>query len=89
MALRPGDKGETDCVLSPPSFRSLPGSPRRKRHYCGTGGTIAPQGEIIVLKPDDVAPDFTLHTVDGQPVSLSDTLQGGRNALLVFLRHLG
>jgi len=30
-----------------------------------------------------------LSTVDGQPISLADTIQGGRNALLVFMRHLG
>ena len=42
-----------------------------------------------MLKPGDVAPDFTLRTVDGQFVSLSETLRDGRNALLVFLRHLG
>jgi len=33
------------------------------------------------------APDFTLHTADDQPVSL--TAYRGRPALLVFLRHLG
>ncbi len=37
----------------------------------------------------NVAPDFTLHTADGQPVSLSETLHNGRNVLLIFLRHLG
>ncbi len=42
-----------------------------------------------MLKPGDVAPDFTLRTVDGQSVSLGDVLRDGRNALLVFLRHLG
>ncbi len=42
-----------------------------------------------MLKPGDIAPDFTLPTANGQPVSLSDTLRGGRNVLLVFLRHLG
>jgi peroxiredoxin len=42
-----------------------------------------------MLREGSLAPDFTLHTVDGQPVSLSDALQGGRNVLLVFLRHLG
>ena len=43
----------------------------------------------MALKPGDIAPDFTLHTVDGQPVSLSDALRGGHNVLLVLLRHLG
>ena len=42
-----------------------------------------------MLKPGDVAPNFTLSTVDGQPISLTDAIQGGRNVLLVFLRHLG
>ncbi len=42
-----------------------------------------------MLSPGDIAPDFTLHTADGQSVSLSGTLRGGRNVLLVFLRHLG
>lgn len=43
----------------------------------------------MALKPGDIALDFTLHTVDGQPVSLSDALRGGHNVLLVLLRHLG
>lgn len=42
-----------------------------------------------MLREGSIAPDFTLNTVDGQPVSLNDTLRSGRNALLVFLRHLG
>ena len=42
-----------------------------------------------MLKAGDRAPDFTLTGVDGRPVSLGDTLRGGRGALLVFLRHLG
>jgi peroxiredoxin len=33
------------------------------------------------------APDFTLATLDGQAITLSDSR--GRPALLVFLRHLG
>lgn len=37
----------------------------------------------------DKAPDLTLHSADGRQVSLTDTLRGGRNVLLVFLRHLG
>ena len=32
-----------------------------------------------MLKLGDIAPDFTLPTADGQPVSLSDTLRGGHN----------
>jgi len=43
--------------------------------------------EFTVLKPGDIALDFTLTATDGRPVSLSD--YRGRNALLVFLRHLG
>lgn len=42
-----------------------------------------------LLQQQDVAPGFRLSTVSGQPVSLGDTLQEGRNVLLVFLRHLG
>jgi peroxiredoxin len=42
-----------------------------------------------VLNSGDPAPDFSLLTVDGQAVSLSDALRAERNVLLVFLRHLG
>ena len=42
-----------------------------------------------MLKSGDPAPDFSLRTVDGQPMSLSDVLREGHNVLLVFLRHLG
>ena len=41
------------------------------------------------VREGDRAPDFTLNTADGQPVSLSEVLAGGSNVLLVFLRHLG
>ena len=37
---------------------------------------------LTLLKPGDAAPDFMLSTVDGQPISLADTM-------LVFMRHLG
>lgn len=38
-------------------------------------------------QPGQPAPDFTLATIDGQTITLS---QGrGRPHLLVFLRHLG
>ena len=39
------------------------------------------------IKPGDLAPDFTLTTLEGQPVALSD--YRGQPLLLVFLRHLG
>jgi peroxiredoxin len=41
------------------------------------------------LKPGDTAPDITLRTLDGQMYSLRGDQQGGRNTLLIFLRHLG
>ena len=37
----------------------------------------------------DAAPNFTLPALDGPPVTLSDVLEGGHSALLIFLRHLG
>jgi peroxiredoxin len=37
----------------------------------------------------DTAPDFTLPAVDDQSVSLDETLRGGHNVVLIFLRHLG
>jgi peroxiredoxin len=39
------------------------------------------------LKPGELAPDFTLNTLDSQPVALSD--YRGQPVLLIFLRHLG
>jgi peroxiredoxin len=41
------------------------------------------------LHEGDKAPDFTLPSVDGQTVSLSNGLTSGHRVLLVFLRHLG
>jgi peroxiredoxin len=35
------------------------------------------------------APNFTLASVSGEQISLSEVLQSGNHALLVFLRHLG
>lgn len=34
------------------------------------------------------APDFTLPSIGGEQITLSEVLKSG-NALLVFLRHLG
>ena len=57
-----------------------------------------PHRQLILLQNDvhdmlqagDRAPDLTLTTLDGQPISLAETAwRGGHTALLVFLRHLG
>ncbi|MEP7136249.1 MAG: hypothetical protein ABI904_15080 [Chloroflexota bacterium] len=40
------------------------------------------------LKLNSPAPSFTLQTVEGEQVALSEVSKNG-NALLVFLRHLG
>lgn len=42
----------------------------------------------MTLKQNSPAPNFTLQTVEGEQVTLSEVLKNG-NALLVFLRHLG
>jgi peroxiredoxin len=42
-----------------------------------------------MFKEGDRAPDFTLPSSNGQPVSLSEVLTSGHNVLLIFLRHLG
>ena len=42
-----------------------------------------------MFKEGERAPDFTLVSSDGPPVSLSEVLADGHNVLLVFLRHLG
>ncbi len=39
------------------------------------------------LRPGDRAPDFSLATLEGNKVALSD--YRGQLVLLVFLRHLG
>ena len=46
---------------------------------------------MIFMKPlqNDMAPDVSLLSLDGQPVPLAHMWQDGHNALLVFLRHLG
>jgi len=42
---------------------------------------------MATIKVGQLAPDFTLTTLEGQPVALSD--YRGQPVLLVFLRHLG
>ena len=42
---------------------------------------------MVTLRTGQPAPDFTLTTLEGQTVSLSDLR--GQPVLLVFLRHLG
>ena len=42
-----------------------------------------------MISAGDKSPEFTLDSVDGRQLSLSDILSGGHNILLVFLRHLG
>ncbi len=42
-----------------------------------------------MLKPNSFAPDFTLQTVEGEQITLSEVLKNGNHVLLVFLRHLG
>lgn len=42
----------------------------------------------MTLKLNTPAPNFTLQTVEGEQVTLSEVIKNG-NALLVFLRHLG
>lgn len=42
----------------------------------------------MTLKLNTPAPNFTLPTVGGEQITLSEVLKSG-NALLVFLRHLG
>jgi peroxiredoxin len=36
-----------------------------------------------------IAPGFTLPNANGEPVNLSQLLNEGHRALVVFLRHLG
>lgn len=35
------------------------------------------------------APDFQLQSIEGEQISLGETLKSGNHVLLVFLRHLG
>jgi len=41
------------------------------------------------LKNREPAPDFTLQSVEGITIPLSDVVNSGQHVLLVFLRHLG
>ena len=41
------------------------------------------------MQNGDIAPDFMLQTLEGQPVSLYQSLQDYSSILLIFLRHLG
>ena len=41
------------------------------------------------LQSNNLAPEVSLVTTDGAPISLAETWQSGQNVLLVFLRHLG
>jgi peroxiredoxin len=42
-----------------------------------------------MLKLNAPAPNFTLQTVEGETITLSQVLENGNHVLLVFLRHLG
>lgn len=44
---------------------------------------------MMKLKTNTKAADFTLMTVEGKQITLSEVLRSGQNVLLVFLRHLG
>ncbi len=44
---------------------------------------------MSALEINDTAPDFILQTIEDEPVSLQQSLQGKNSVLLVFLRHLG
>lgn len=43
---------------------------------------------MATVKIGQTAPDVTLRTVDNEAVQLAQAWSGGRNALLIFLRHL-
>jgi len=40
------------------------------------------------IQVGQIAPDLNLQTVDEAPIQLSEAWSGGRNALVIFLRHL-
>ena len=41
------------------------------------------------IKKNQIAPNFALHSTDGEEISLQNLLKEDKNILLVFLRHLG
>lgn len=41
------------------------------------------------IKKNKIAPNFTLHSTEGEEISLQKLLKPDNNVLLVFLRHLG
>ncbi len=41
------------------------------------------------IKNNQLAPDFTLQSADGENISLQSLLIPTKNVLLIFLRHLG
>jgi hypothetical protein len=41
------------------------------------------------MQKGDTAPDFSLQTLGGRPVSLYQSLQAHSSVILIFLRHLG
>jgi len=42
-----------------------------------------------MFQESDRAPDFTLQTTRGQPITLSEVGREWYSVLLIFLRHLG
>ena len=42
-----------------------------------------------MLNLQSPAPDFTLLSMEGEQITLSEVLKNGNHVLLVFLRHLG
>ncbi len=45
--------------------------------------------EVFMLRIGDIAPDFTLTTIEGDSLSLAEARQNSQAVLVVFLRHLG
>ncbi len=44
---------------------------------------------MSTIKKNQLAPDFTLYSTEGEEISLQNLIQPANNVLLVFLRHLG